>query len=119
MDLRSVNPSEETERESAPPDSPRGGLERAFRSNRLWQERERAGVPADDWGDALRAIAELRRNLERQEDQIVFRMRLRGASWTDIGAELGISKQAAHERFAKSAGLLDELDTATGRTSLP
>jgi hypothetical protein len=46
-------------------------------------------------------------------------MRLHGASWTDIGAELGISKQAAHERFAKSAGLLDKLDTAAGRTPPP
>jgi hypothetical protein len=65
------------------------------------------------------SMTNLAAELERQEDQIVFGMRLHGASWTDIGAELGISKQAAHERFAKSAGLLDKLDTAAGRTPPP
>jgi hypothetical protein len=58
---------------------------------------------AADPGDprlALGAVADLRRRLEELEDYHVETALGRGASWSEIGAALGISKQAAHKRFA-------------------
>lgn len=67
----------------------------------------------------LEAIDALRRRLEDQEQQTVFSMRLSGATWEDIGKARGTSTQAAHERYAKSAGLLDKLASASGKSSRP
>jgi ClpA/ClpB-like protein len=49
---------------------------------------------------ALSAIADLRRRLEELEEYHVETALARGASWSEIGSALGISKQAAHKRFA-------------------
>ena len=49
---------------------------------------------------ALRAIAELRGRLHELEEYHVETALARGSSWSEIGAALGISKQAAHKRFA-------------------
>jgi hypothetical protein len=49
---------------------------------------------------ALRAIADLRRRLEELEEYHVENALAQGASWSEVGAALGISKQAAHKRFA-------------------
>ena len=58
---------------------------------------------ATELGDsrqALGAIADLRRRLEELEEYHVETALARGASWSEIGSALGISKQAAHKRFA-------------------
>ncbi len=54
---------------------------------------------ADDAGDALEAVTELRGRLRTLEQQAVARMLGEGAGWAQIGAALGISRQAAHRRF--------------------
>lgn len=48
---------------------------------------------------ALRTLAYIESWQRALLDQAVAAARAEGRSWTDIGAALGISKQAAHERF--------------------
>ena len=51
--------------------------------------------------DFLRELTNCTTTLvERLEADAVVAAREQGASWTDIGAALGISRQAAWERFA-------------------
>lgn len=59
----------------------------------------------DDPRAALRAAAELRRASERMEAQLVRRARVRGLSWAEVAAELGVSKQAVHRKYG-GRGLL-------------
>ena len=47
----------------------------------------------------LRAVASLRALVETVEELQVRRARELGWSWQQIAAPLGISKQAAHQRF--------------------
>jgi hypothetical protein len=49
---------------------------------------------------ALQAIAALRRRLDELEEYHVETALARGASWSEVGSALGISKQAAHKRFS-------------------
>lgn len=49
---------------------------------------------------ALRASAELRRELEREEEVLVHRARVAGKSWVEIAACLGVTKQAVHKKYA-------------------
>lgn len=58
---------------------------------------ERAG---DRPEQRLRAVATLREHLDAAETAEVRRAVAAGASWTRIGAALGISRQAAHKRHA-------------------
>jgi hypothetical protein len=46
----------------------------------------------------LRTVASLRRLVEQLESLHVDRARDLGWSWTQIAAELGVSKQAAHKK---------------------
>lgn len=62
-----------------------------------------------DPDDRIAAIAALRARLDDAEAETAFACRLSGESWAGIGARWGISRQAAHERFAASAGLLDRM----------
>ncbi|WP_432522961.1 helix-turn-helix domain-containing protein [Kineococcus sp. SYSU DK006] len=48
----------------------------------------------------LRAVAALRRLLERLEDLQVRRARELGWSWAEIADALGVSKQAVHKKHA-------------------
>lgn len=48
----------------------------------------------------LRAVAALRRLLDRLEDLQVDNARGLGWSWQDIANELGISRQAVHKKHA-------------------
>ncbi len=49
---------------------------------------------------ALRAVAELRRQLDRTEAVAVRRARVQGGVlWTDIADALGVSKQAVHKKY--------------------
>lgn len=59
----------------------------------------------DDGGPVprLAAIARARTDLAREEAAAVRHARTHGMSWAEIGAVLGVSKQALHKRFGKSA----------------
>ena len=58
-------------------------------------------VASDDPEAGLRAVAALRRLLERVERIHVENARRQGKSWQEIADELGVSKQAVHKRYAK------------------
>jgi predicted transcriptional regulator len=58
-------------------------------------------VASDDPSEGLRAVAALRRLLERVERIHVESARGRGASWQQIADELGVSKQAVHQKYAR------------------
>lgn len=49
----------------------------------------------------LRAVAALRRLTERLEALQVDSARTQGWSWDDIGAALGVSRQAVHKKHAR------------------
>lgn len=59
----------------------------------------RAGDPDPRVG--LRAVAALRRLLERLEAVQVRAARAQGWSWQEIAAELGVSRQAAHKKHGR------------------
>jgi hypothetical protein len=48
---------------------------------------------------ALAALAAARRELERIEELQVRRARVRAVSWAAIAQAMGVSRQAAHQRF--------------------
>lgn len=56
---------------------------------------------SDDPEVGLRAVASLRALLEAVEQLQVNRARSLGWSWQQIAALLGISKQAAHQKYGK------------------
>ncbi len=51
--------------------------------------------------EALTAVEALARVVDRWRTRLVRLARTRGAPWTDIGQSLGVSKQAAHERYGR------------------
>jgi hypothetical protein len=52
--------------------------------------------------EALTAVESLARVVDRWRARLVRLARTRGAPWTDIGQSLGVSKQAAHERYGRA-----------------
>jgi IS30 family transposase len=60
-----------------------------------------ATASADDPAQGLRAIAALRRLLERLEALHIDRARAAGWSWQDIAETLGVSKQAVHRKHGR------------------
>ena len=60
-----------------------------------------ASAGSDDPIEALNAIAELRRELDRVEAVTVRSARNRGASWQLIAMALGVTKQAVHKRYGR------------------
>ncbi|GAA1347339.1 sigma factor-like helix-turn-helix DNA-binding protein [Catellatospora bangladeshensis] len=50
----------------------------------------------------LRAVSALRRLLEQLEAAQVRNARVRGWSWQEIAAELGVSRQAVHKKHGGS-----------------
>jgi hypothetical protein len=58
-------------------------------------------VASDDPEVGLRAVASLRALVEAVEELQVQRARKHGWSWQQIAAPLGISKQAAHQKFGR------------------
>ncbi|NIH55192.1 hypothetical protein [Lysinibacter cavernae] len=51
--------------------------------------------------EALAAVAELRRELDRYEATVVRRARMAGISWQFIATALGVSKQAVHKKYGR------------------
>ncbi|MGH3771211.1 MAG: anti-sigma factor RsbA family regulatory protein [Pseudonocardiaceae bacterium] len=58
--------------------------------------------PAEPVLEALTAVETLARVVDRWRARLVRLARTRGAPWTDIGQSLGVSKQAAHERYGRA-----------------
>jgi hypothetical protein len=58
-----------------------------------------AQAGGDEPLQALAALAAARRELERVEEIQVRRARLRSISWAAIAQSMGVSRQAAHQRF--------------------
>jgi MEDS: MEthanogen/methylotroph, DcmR Sensory domain len=57
--------------------------------------------PVEPVLEALTAVEALARVVDRWRARLVRLARIRGAPWTDIGQSLGVSKQAAHERYGR------------------
>jgi Homeodomain-like domain len=66
----------------------------------------RSGEPAP----ALSAIVELRARLEELEELHVTAAREQGWSWSEIAAALGVTRQAAHKKYAGTSGASRNLD---------
>src|SRR2546430_8247258 len=92
-----------------------------------------AEAPSDEPLDRLAAAATLAQGLTALADELVGHFiddaRERGSSWAQVGREIGITKQAAHQRHghprrgsARGATLLnsafDKLELATPRVRL-
>jgi ClpA/ClpB-like protein len=73
--------------------------ERAVPTNRS-EDLARRVSQFDDPEAALRAVAALRARLTTLEEEHVRNALRAGASWGRIGRSLGITRQAAHKRFA-------------------
>jgi anti-sigma regulatory factor (Ser/Thr protein kinase) len=58
--------------------------------------------PAEPVLEALTAVETLARVVDRWRARLVRLARTRGAPWTEIGHSLGVSKQAAHERYGQA-----------------
>jgi Clp amino terminal domain, pathogenicity island component len=58
---------------------------------------------SEDPAEGLAAVAALRRDLDALATRHVARAVERGWSWSRIAETLGVSKQAAHQRYAKRA----------------
>ena len=50
---------------------------------------------------ALRELVRVRVLLDEVEERLVLGLRREGASWSEIGADLGITRQGAHRRHAR------------------
>jgi hypothetical protein len=77
--------------------------ERIERAAKLAEEFDPASVPMDDTTD-LRTLAEAAdavRSGEARVRELVARARANGRSWGETGIALGVSRQAARERFAE------------------
>jgi DNA invertase Pin-like site-specific DNA recombinase len=61
-----------------------------------------AGAGSDDPIEALNAIAQLRKELDRVEAVAARRARNTGASWQLIALALGISRQAVHKKYGRT-----------------
>jgi ATP-dependent Clp protease ATP-binding subunit ClpA len=59
-----------------------------------------------DPAERLSALAQLRRELETAETELAAEALGDGMSWSQIGAALGISKQAAHRRHSRAVAAL-------------
>jgi DNA-directed RNA polymerase specialized sigma24 family protein len=59
---------------------------------------EHAASRADP-GAALRAVARLRRLIERLEAEQVLAARREGLSWQDVAERLGVTKQTVHRKY--------------------
>jgi hypothetical protein len=70
--------------------------------------------PLDRLSDAVIAADHLGEVADHLIGHFVDQARRSGASWTDIGRSMGVSKQAAQKRFVPKAGEPPTLDPAAG-----
>lgn len=61
-----------------------------------------AAVDSADPAVGLRAVASLRRLVDQLERLHVGRARGLGWSWQNIASELGVSRQAVHQKYART-----------------
>jgi hypothetical protein len=66
---------------------------------RLVDERAVSPAALERLGAAVSVVEDLRAHGDQLLDRFVAQARNDGCSWTEIGETLGISKQAAHQRF--------------------
>jgi hypothetical protein len=74
------------------------------RAAKLAQELDPSGIPMDDTAD-LRILTEAVDSVrvgEARVRELVALARANGRSWGEIGIALGVSRQAARERFAET-----------------
>lgn len=82
------------------------------------RSRHPEGDPLAELSDAVTLAEHLGEVADHLIGHFVDRARHAGASWTDIGRSMGVSKQAAQKRFVpKESTLADELSTYTRYTS--
>ena len=55
----------------------------------------------DDPRAALAAARELRRTADRTEAAVVRRARVQGLAWAEIAEQLGVSRQAVHQKYGR------------------
>jgi hypothetical protein len=67
-----------------------------------------AAAGGSDPATGLRAVASLRRLAEQLESLQVDRARDLGWSWSQIAAELGVSKQAVHQKHGGRASATEK-----------
>jgi hypothetical protein len=58
-----------------------------------------------DFAAALAALDQLRADLDDREHNLIAGERRRGATWEQIGQQLGCTKQSAHKRFNRPPGV--------------
>ncbi|HWF73859.1 MAG TPA: Clp protease N-terminal domain-containing protein [Solirubrobacteraceae bacterium] len=64
-------------------------------------------IAGSDPTERLQALAQLRRDLDSLETELAADALRAGRTWREIGAALGVSKQAAHRRHSHGVTLLD------------
>jgi ATP-dependent Clp protease ATP-binding subunit ClpA len=75
-------------------------------------------VSGNDPGSQLEALCELRRELDAIESELAADAIRAGMSWREIGAAIGVSKQAAHRRHRESvARLVNDNEAPEGNGS--
>src|SRR5919198_5371454 len=79
----------------------------------LVEQRTEAAAPLDRLQAAVTVVDELRSVGEEVLDRFVAEARAAGCSWSEIGAVLGVSKQAAQQRFPAGGPLSSWPDGVT------
>ena len=70
------------------------------------QKQTKPGTPVSDLVDCLEAVSDtgqLRQEVEASLVAAVGAARAAGATWTALGAKLGVSRQAAQERYGRTS----------------
>jgi DNA-directed RNA polymerase specialized sigma24 family protein len=86
-------------------------LDRALRLATVSVGAARGELPASRREDAYEVLAHVQNalaDLEEAQRGAVELYRSLGASWADVGHAFGISRQAAHERFASPSAVMSQ-----------